>query len=109
MKGLFKKCWYHFSVPTAPALVTLIAFLATAVSVARAATCDSLANLKLPDTTITFAQAAPGGTLTPPYGPAVENLPAFCRMTGRITPTSDSDIYFEVWLPTCGWNGKFLG
>jgi feruloyl esterase len=24
-------------------------------------------------------------------------------------PTSDSDIYFEVWMPASGWNGKFKG
>ena len=65
--------------------------------------------LKLPDTTITLAAITPAGTLTPPYGAALENLPPFCRVAGRIAPTSDSDIYFEVWLPASGWNGKFLG
>src|SRR4029077_18037650 len=24
-------------------------------------------------------------------------------------PTADSDIRFEVWMPTSGWNGKFVG
>jgi feruloyl esterase len=25
---------------------------------------------------------------------------------GKLTPTSDSEIGFEVWMPTTGWNGK---
>ena len=34
-------------------------------------------------------------------------LPAFCRVAATLTPTSDSDIKIEVWLPASGWNGKF--
>jgi feruloyl esterase len=34
----------------------------------------------------------------------------FCRVVGTVTPTSDSHIGFEVWLPPAGqWNGKFQG
>jgi feruloyl esterase len=34
----------------------------------------------------------------------------FCRAIGVATPTSDSHIGFEVWLPpAAGWNGKFRG
>jgi hypothetical protein len=76
---------------------------------ARAASCETLADLKLPNTTITLAATAPAGAFTPPYGPALENLPPFCRVAGRIAATGDSDIYFEAWLPASGWNGKFLG
>ncbi len=33
-----------------------------------------------------------------------------CRVVGTVTPTSDSHIGFEVWLPPAGqWNGKFQG
>ena len=28
-------------------------------------------------------------------------------MAATLTPTSDSDIRIEVWLPARGWNGKF--
>ena len=35
-------------------------------------------------------------------------LPSFCRVSGSIKPTADSDIRFEVWLPAERWNGKFL-
>jgi feruloyl esterase len=35
-------------------------------------------------------------------------LPAFCRVAVTLTPSSDSDIRIEVWLPESStWNGKF--
>jgi feruloyl esterase len=30
-------------------------------------------------------------------------------VAGVIKPTSDSEIKFEVWMPTANWNGKFQG
>ena len=36
-------------------------------------------------------------------------LPAFCRVSLMATPTADSEIPIEVWLPVKGWNGKFRG
>ena len=34
----------------------------------------------------------------------------FCRVTGSIKPTPQSDIRFEVWLPAkTAWNGNFFG
>jgi hypothetical protein len=76
---------------------------------ACAASCESLSTLTLPETTITTAESVPAGTFAPPYGNAVRELPAFCRVTGVIAPTSDSNIRFEIWLPVSGWNSKFLG
>jgi feruloyl esterase len=38
-----------------------------------------------------------------------KKLPAFCRIAVDATPTSDSDIKIEVWLPSSGWNGKLQG
>ena len=35
------------------------------------------------------------------------DLPEFCRVAATLTPSSDSDIKVEVWLPANGWNGKF--
>jgi len=34
-------------------------------------------------------------------------LPAFCRVAATLTPTRDSDIKIEVWMPASGWNGKY--
>ena len=90
----------------AAALLTLLAFGSVA-----AATCEGLAALKLPNTTITSAQTVAAGAFTPPAGSAApyKDVPAFCRVAGVIKPTSDSEIKFEVWLPSANWNGKFHG
>lgn len=37
---------------------------------------------------------------------ALKNLPSFCRVAAKISPTTDSDIKIEVWMPLSGWNGK---
>lgn len=80
-----------------------------AVLPAAAATCDSLASLAIPHTTVTMAALVPAGAFTPPGGQPVANLPSFCRIAGSIKPSSDSDIQLEVWMPAAGWNGKFQG
>lgn len=69
--------------------------------------CESLGELKLPDTTITATHSVPAGSLTPVGADPIQNLPAFCRVEGTIKPTRDSDIRFEVWAPSSGWNGAF--
>src|SRR5215475_5737636 len=95
-------------------LMILLAGTSVGVPSARATTCESLATLVLPDTTITLAKSEPAGTFTIPKpidfsGSPLDNLPAFCRVAGEIKPTQDSDIKFEVWMPISGWNGKFMG
>jgi hypothetical protein len=75
-----------------------------------AADCASLKSLKLADTTITTAEPVTSGTLAlSDSRPPITGLPAFCRVTGVMRPTSDSAIRFEVWLPEHNWNGRFLG
>jgi feruloyl esterase len=81
-------------------------------SPARAAQCDSLAALALKNAKITSAQLVAAGQFSPPtrqQGRAnpYKDLPAFCRVAATLTPSSDSDIKVEVWLPASGWNGKF--
>ncbi len=81
------------------------------------ATCESLASLALPDTTITSATAVPAGPFSLPgaqgrVGATAPSLtvPAFCRVAATLKPTPESHIKIEVWLPTAeGWNGKLLG
>jgi feruloyl esterase len=81
-----------------------------------AATCESLARLALPNTTIRVAETVAAGafTLPRPAGAAAvpsprsfQTLPAFCRVAATLKPSADSDIEMEVWLPIDGWNGKF--
>jgi feruloyl esterase len=90
--------------------VKLVVFVVLAALPASAATCESLAALSLPNMTIAKAEAVAAGEFTPPAGVGrpMANLPAFCRVTGTLKPSADSDIRFEVWLPE-KWNGKFEG
>src|SRR6516162_5946706 len=76
---------------------------------AAATTCASLSNLALPQTTITAVESVPAGTYTAPDGEVFTDLPAFCRVAAMLTPTFDSDIKIEVWMPFSDWNGRFLG
>ena len=97
--------------------------------------CDKLASLTLPDATITAAEAiaagpyraatpapaaaaapaaapAGGGRAGVPGGrggqpPAPPVLPAFCRVALTLTPTADSHIEMEVWMPAENWNNKY--
>ena len=71
--------------------------------------CDNLSTLNLPNTTITSTRLLPAGTFTPPSSDPIQDLPAFCRLEGLITPTPDSNIRFEIWMPSDGWNQKFRG
>ncbi len=80
---------------------------------AFAASCDSLSSLRLPNTTVTMAKLVEPGAFSPPAAPPntqgnpFRNLPKFCRVVATLTPTADSDIKIEVWLPAANWNGKF--
>jgi feruloyl esterase len=78
----------------------LLALLSAPVRVAAAQSCENLAGLAMPAATIVKSEIVQAGA--PPF-----NAPrAFCRVQLTMTPTSDSDIKAEVWLPLDGWNGK---
>jgi feruloyl esterase len=85
-----------------------------------AASCESIASLALPDGKITSATLVAAGSFAPPMagGPLAggpgglavfKSAPAFCRVTATLTPTPDSDIKIEVWMPAENWNGKLVG
>ncbi len=87
-----------------------------AVAGSPAVACDTLASLSLPNVTITASEAVAAGAFAPPM-PAGRSLsdgqarqygalPAFCRVAATLTPSTDSDIKMEVWMPAEGWNGK---
>ena len=86
----------------------LVAGLMAAIVLARAASCDWLASLALPNARITMAQVVAAGAFTPPAGRVdpYRTLPEFCRVAATLTPSRDSDIKVEIWLPTAGWNRK---
>src|SRR5262245_63080929 len=108
----------------------LLALILSAPSAFAAMPCANLTARKLPNVAITLATVVPAGPFVPPSpagrgaGPAVEAatspaagrggapaaappliLPAYCRVAATLTPSSDSDIKIEVWLPGEGWYG----
>jgi feruloyl esterase len=94
-----------------------LAMLTFGASTSAAASCESLTNLSVPEAKITSATVVAAGAFVPPPtggadlgGPSSTaqfgHLPAFCRVTATLTPSSDSDIKIEVWLPASDWNGK---
>jgi feruloyl esterase len=102
-------------------LVSLVGMLVHVQAQNRATPCERLAALALPNTTITSAETVPAGkygdvlargaTAPPaasPFAIRLSKLPAFCRVVATLTPSSDSDIQVEIWLPAAEWNGKFL-
>src|SRR5881396_1978541 len=93
-----------FPIFTALVLLATISFSAKSTA---AQSCEKLAELKLANTTITAAHTVDAGAFKPAAGAQApyKELPAFCQVTGVIKPTSDSDIKFEVWMPTSNWNG----
>jgi feruloyl esterase len=91
-----------------------VSAVVTLASPASAATCESLRSLSLPNVTVTQAVVVGAGQFSPPgpggaVVPAAAKLPGFCRVAATMTPTRDSDIKIEVWMPGQDWNGKFLG
>jgi hypothetical protein len=90
-------------------IVLAIVFALPAVCAGNGATCESLATLALPNSTITVAESRPAGEFTGTGAKPIANLPAFCRVAGIMKPSADSEIRFEVWLPSSNWNGKFQG
>ena len=78
-----------------------VVFGATALA-AGSASCNNLAKVSLPNTTITSAEMVDAGAFKAPgnqksgVGNPYANLPAFCRVAATLTPSSDSDIKAEV-------------
>jgi feruloyl esterase len=71
-----------------------------------AANCSALAGRHIGGAEIQSATWLPGGGTVG----TTQVAQPFCRVIGVITPTSDSHIGFEVWLPPANaWNGNFRG
>ena len=84
----------------------------TRVVAAGPIACDALSQVPIADGTVISAESVRAGAFTPPAAPnasaggAFSSVPALCRVIARLTPTPDSDIRVEVWLPQSGWNRK---
>ena len=74
--------------------------------------CESLAQTKVTNGRVLSAESVAAGAFAPPNATnpnatsVFKTVPAFCRVSLQLTPSSDSDIRVEVWLPQSGWNRK---
>ena len=118
-----------FFAATIATLATQIPAAAAPPAPAPSTSCENLAALALPHATVTSAEPVAAGAFVAPSGRGAggatgaarglpgrgggpptnpyANVPAFCRVSATLTPSPDSDIKAEVWLPASGWNGKF--
>src|ERR1700722_4693638 len=86
-------------------LATLTSFAWQIERSAAASMCASVADRSLPQTKVTLARSYRAGEMVSGVTKAPVNL---CRVSGTSKPSSDSNIKFEVWIPTSGrWNGKY--
>ena len=109
-------------------LFLLAAPIAATAAEAPVGQCSALASVHIPDGRITSAArvAAPfevpasmgpgpveavarklGVVMGEQMAYGTVTLP-FCRIVGVLTPTSSSDIHFEVWLPEEHYNGRLV-
>ena len=95
-------------------MISYFAGLLFALNMTMPVPCEGLKELSFPDAKITVAELVPAGpfqqsSAMPPGGPAQSPLmlPAHCRVAGVLTPSADSSIEMELWLPIESWNGKF--
>lgn len=103
----------QFTVPVLQgALITLLVLFAFPAAAQQS--CASLKSINIPHVTITSVTAgSPGFELPGQTGfintPAQKIPVAFCRVEAYSSPSADSHIGIEVWLPdTANWNGNFL-
>ena len=112
--------------------------LALLLAAGTSTNCEAIRTVSTPQTIVMSADVVPAGVFTPPPQPAAppapprgnapaateggrgrgaraggpapapEPVPQHCRVKLTLKPTSDSNIYSELWMPTDNWNGKLL-
>ncbi len=86
---------------------TLLPGVAAAQPAAAPTSCAAVASaVRLEGAHLTASAPVSAGRFTPPGATAALEVPAFCRVQGVATPSQDSAIAFEVWVPATGWNGR---
>jgi len=103
----------------------MLALVMAAGAAGTSANCEAIRTLSTPQTVVMSAEVVPAGVFSPPPPPparagvappaaaggapvAREPIPQHCRVKLTLKPTSDSNIYSELWMPTENWNGKLL-
>ena len=88
-------------------IAVLVAIMGHGVAIAARVgqTCENLRAVKLDGMTVTLAERVAAGAEA-----RYPKLPAFCKVSATLRPTSDSEIKIEVWMPEGpAWNGKYKG
>jgi len=99
-------------IASAIALAGAVTLPALTPALPASITCESLAQATVTNGRVLSADAVQSGAFTPPNAAGANpnasftSVPAFCRVTLSLTPSKDSDIRVEVWLPQSGWNRK---
>lgn len=96
------------------ALLVLLGSVSVSTAHAESApiNCEALSKTTLAGGTVLSSELIPAGGFVPPgatnpnAGAPFKTVPAFCRVMLQLTPSKDSDIRAEVWLPQAGWNHK---
>src|SRR5262249_18477937 len=95
-------------------MCTFSLIVAAASTASAEMPCERLKSLSQPNATITAAEAILAGPYVPTGLPADAaqyakvQIPAYCRVVAVLTPSSDSHIEMELWMPAAAnWNGKY--
>ena len=84
--------------------ISLLMFASSTIALGKMP-CERLTSLKLQNMTIAGAVAMPKGPYLPQGLPsdaaqyAKVQIPAYCRVAAVLTPTADSHIEIELWMP----------
>jgi feruloyl esterase len=89
--------------------VALIFGIALVSRFAGAVTCENLTTLSTAEMKVTLAAVVSSSGSAAQLPPDIGTLPPFCRVAATLTPSPDSAIRIEVWMPISGWNGKYEG
>ena len=89
------------------AALSLLGFSSLVLSQQSTQACQGLESLSLPNVEITVSEIVDKGQFDEVRG-NFGSLPEFCRVVATMTPSADSDIEMELWLPTRNWNGKYV-
>jgi len=90
--------------------LTVLTIWSIGANAARSDDCGRAMSMKIDHAAVTSAHIVAAGSAI--QTAAREELPAaksdFCRVQVTSRPTADSEIRFELWVPSGGgWNGKF--
>jgi feruloyl esterase len=95
-------------------LLLVLLGVSVPASARAASSCENLTTLLLPKAAITLAQSIEAGATVvsgaAPEGGAerpIRSPRPFCRVAATLTPSTDSDIKVELWMPLQNWNQKF--